>query len=1350
MASFDVDDILAEVAHEPASATTGGDLFTVDEILSQTPESDENLSSSRKQSHSDDSHAETVDFRHTDRSALSTSEVAQASVLRAEPLSKLFASLEHAHSRFGQGASPVTCLCVHAKMIAAGTAHGSVLLFDHFESLSASLGGAACSDPKQKRSTSTTAVTALAMTPRGDRILVAHQDGSLVLWDIAQKSPLKKLQLAQSAVSFLRVVSSEDKSLQYLFCDSTGTFGRGTLSKVLFAWTSDTQRILDGNAGVLHCCDTLELPSCAAATSSAATVIVALAGEEQCFLLALVYHANSRVETHILCRLPLPKAPTKVAPSVSLVARHVSKDKAEVYLLCSNTTMSLIGITLQLQPLKVASEPPVRQLRQYVPGDHTDHPGDLTSDYASDPSGGVLTCRFLQNSLVVALVARNDSTELVLLDTELRELQQKNLSALQPLLMSRHTQVPAAHQAIAIADRQEHFMVIGAGGLWRLKLLSWSDRVDTLILRGDWLDALSYILALYDESEHMVALGLPHKRDKRRHCLKARADAVTAEYFRLCWSQQWSLAQVTARRELNNSDNESEVRRRAATVLLRRSDFHALASVVAECAVRVDSVDAVLCHNVFTLVNDTLGEHSEEARRVRGFLLAPLEKDVLKNRIRSLPPSVMQDLVSHFSDNTDTLRRLEQMLMRLDASSFDLHMISTALTQHHLFDALAHIAFVLTGDCVTPANAMLDASAVREDALAKLLEFLAQCFRRGASSRVTETSVRALLRWLLGAPLTELLLRDHVRLLGVLKDAALRIDRDVAPPEFALALLQHMPSDPADDRIPENEQSRIRTIRRETLRFVVQNLPSDIDSAEVDTEALEQVLQRALSPALDALLDVRANFATVDRPWTSEEREQREKNETLLVQLHARLRSLEPLLTEKTRCLIDSLMDSEILLERAHTVQFFRLQLTLYRLLERHDRVVECFLSDPALREGVFDYIRRVLDENEHRPTVLAMVRKVVLKRLADLIELDASAVTNITLNSLQQSPREVSAALSPFPSLQLAFLRHIFIKVDKRDDDETERGGSVDFDQVSVDSSTEEHMQDAILQAQFISLLCRLAPHDVKEYLHDALSGQFPAMPVSDMLQEVRKHGVRDAEAFLLERMGDISGAMQVLLTAFDEAPDEYFEDCLSLCARQNRRGDIDSEALWFALLNRVALLPAAPGTAQEERKEALLQTLLRRTTEHVDLDALMSHLSTDRELTHSGNSALVRMLRSLLQAYAYQHEVLRVAVRMQATDLAKAMRNMVNSRARGHLMTCAHNHRSSDADDDSRNNDNSESEDQAHRRRLQQCHRVLRRAQRRLRFLEGARALPFDQGDDKSVLRPMQALQLPRRSRG
>ena len=124
----------------------------------------------------------------------------------------------------------------HLKFLAVGTAQGVVLVFDHFENFvkpaldSRRYGGVTCID----------------VSLDGNVMLVGHESGAIVIWDLSKKQVLKAIEDASPGSPLTAMYFLPSEKLWWVSVNSVGTVDLWTCTKVLFTYVTDHQCLLEG------------------------------------------------------------------------------------------------------------------------------------------------------------------------------------------------------------------------------------------------------------------------------------------------------------------------------------------------------------------------------------------------------------------------------------------------------------------------------------------------------------------------------------------------------------------------------------------------------------------------------------------------------------------------------------------------------------------------------------------------------------------------------------------------------------------------------------------------------------------------------------------------------------------------------------------------------------------------------------------------------------------------------------------------------------------------------------------------------------------------------------------------
>ncbi|KAK0919268.1 Vacuolar protein sorting-associated protein 8 [Friedmanniomyces endolithicus] len=208
-------------------------------------------------------------------------------------------------------------------------------------------------------------------------------------------------------------------------------------------------------------------------------------------------------------------------------------------------------------------------------------------------------------------------------------------------------------------------------------LSNWADRLMALMEAGDHIAAIRLATEYYAGSSNNVTVGLSENDESRHEVVKERLLAMISA------SLKYSFLQYGEERPIR----------------LRN-----LAEASFEACSTMEEMDYL-----FSDVFDAFEDAEEPA-----IYISTLEPYILDADIKVLPTEVVQSMVSHFISENQAAR-LEELLCRLDPSSFDFDQITTLCRQHGLYDALVYVWTQGIGDFVTPLIELLTLVKMLQD-----------------------------------------------------------------------------------------------------------------------------------------------------------------------------------------------------------------------------------------------------------------------------------------------------------------------------------------------------------------------------------------------------------------------------------------------------------------------------------------------------------------------------------------------------------------------------------------------------------------------------------------------------------
>lgn len=348
------------------------------------------------------------------------------------------------------------------------------------------------------------------------------------------------------------------------------------------------------------------------------------------------------------------------------------------------------------------------------------------------------------------------------------------------------------------------------------------------------------------------------------------------------------------------------------------------------------------------------------------------------------------------------------------------------------------------------------------------------------------------------------------------------------------------------------------------------------------------------------------------------------------------------------------------------------------------NRSLNCYLKDEDedFRNGVFAYARKECSGGN-----VTMLKNVILQRLPELVKLSSVSTAHLVGEIFIEEFDLVMSSLKGIES------------------------GRVEYDFLSAIISGDLGKFDPVLSQELLAnltmdhhhsyllLMMTFQPDSVYQYLSSTQHYR-----LNDALKLCQERNITDASAYLLERMGDVSGALKLMLEALDqrmmtlgnvlhqsrranahssrrgksEHPSEAGEveisriklilsAILDLCERnKNDHLTLDNERgplLWFHVLDRLIhakSLPRLPKNSAEATSveiSALLSDLLlmtmQRMISNVSLYELMQKITKD----HAGSDLgeFREMLVSMLKTYSSELNVCSSAVDVMYNDIRR-----------------------------------------------------------------------------------------------
>lgn len=557
-------------------------------------------------------------------------------------------------AKYRQHAGLPTAAATHFKFIAVGTFRGVVLVFDHFETLVMALG-------KFSDTSVRGPVTALDMSLEGDHLVVGHQQGHVVVWDLVSKQEFKVINdSATSPVTSVRFTQQRGR-LQFVVVHQDGTVNLFGHTKVFFASTWDKQCLLQGAPPCLTCA---VLPSNPHSPHYCDKYnLIALGAEKWTIVVAL------EPEVKMLTRIPRPPEDLCREGALPLVAwRPVrSHDQAGGQVL--KEPRDEPQDVLANPVLAIARGLSVQFIQVSEPETALDATNPKTPLVVFKPAGEYRTekdefigVHWLGGQVLVGITTHQNILVIDPLEVaELASIEMKGVG----LIYHEYIDNPAtggkevAYES-GIRGSDESLLLMGVDRIIEANVLSWSERVNALVDKGQWIEALALALDFY-EGCAKAAIGLPRSERELKHILADRIVQLLMSYVDLGLGGSRGYAAGRS----NQSGNRH---------------LQLIGGVAIDYCVIIERTD-ILFQDIYLKFVQAGGA---------GVFLELLEPYILNDKVSYLSPETMKDFVEYYH-HQGKVQQVEQCLLHMKIECLDFQQIVVLCRERQLFTALIYI-----------------------------------------------------------------------------------------------------------------------------------------------------------------------------------------------------------------------------------------------------------------------------------------------------------------------------------------------------------------------------------------------------------------------------------------------------------------------------------------------------------------------------------------------------------------------------------------------------------------------------------------------------------------------------------
>ena len=1248
-------------------------------------------------------------------------------IVDTKTLPEVSGSIEkHSDENYKHHCGLPTCLSFNSKFIAVGTQKGIILLYDLFEVLRRRLGGTQEENWNPKTAGH---VSSVDLSFNGELVIAGYSSGIIVLWDAIKGVLLRTItEQHPSPVTSVRFFDE----MKVVTVDAAGLVNKHTFSKnIIFSnYSIETECLLDGTAGQILAMNILMPFSSLSPTLRAGPhsplarqiSLIALSSDRSSFAVAV------SPQVTVLHRWP--------KPSQEVISCHDSPNPGtdKLYLPCLSWGWSLTpgarnvvtpilarawGCCLQFLRTNFPSSDEIQAAEK----DQTLWPafGVLDEIDGEDP---ILAIEWLNERTLVYLTASN---ELNFVDTVmmilLERLDFSGIRVIYAEFSLSRTSLPEANEGMvpvlcsslqnSLRTSDDRLMIVCEKEVKCISTVSARERVASLEEDGEWLEALALAL---DHYESVVISQEDRKRDPAgikdlsKHPSFRQQSSNDGDWISKLLIRYMNLAVDNAPEHTSLPATDSPSR---GKINLAQSHFQMLAGVCVEFCVVTRRLD-LLFGSVFRRF---------QSSGFTNIFLDVLEPYILNEKLVYIAPEVMAHFVE-YCKLRNGIATVERCLLHMDCTVMDFDSILALLKKNEMYSALFFVFNQGLDDYVTPLEIVLEKvfdeadaghilSLRKQDGTPqneferlgyKAILYLQTCFQ--GRSFPQETAIEPdEKRHKISSELIEFLFQERYSPCPQIKRHSARMfllgERSRKYPYLRLLLqvdaralfecLSIATDKIGDDVFLEGKgpnASTVTTILASILIFETSEPDSEdrLSHQPIVSEkgAINSFLDFAAHHAVTGRLSVSPEVAHLifrrlaDRYASAQDVDSKFISQTLIMDLLGALPfdSYEP---DRVLSILDSadIHRAALLLHQQVVSSWTKADSIDHRTRTEHfGKAIDCFVEDedPDFQKGVFDYIRKECSGSEESSTSL---QSVLLAKFPALVRLQPSKSSILISELFSDQFEMILDSLAGDEVAEFLFFRAVFSEVHASK--ETTTGTSIQL-------TTENHNR-------YLELMAKRHPETVYDFLSTNENYQLDVA-----LKICQKYRIADASAYLLERKGNVSSALQLVLQTLesrlmslkrairgistdnnrsfsDPSDDEVMSKqqaeaddvrrtlnvALDMCERNSSsaRGNEYGSQLWFNVLDRLINAKGFLRLDKERKDHAevlnvilteSLNTAMQRIVSNVALHDMVRKVTSD----HSGSSLgdVRGMIKSLLDAYGFDSKVLEQALSIFKED--------------------------------------------------------------------------------------------------
>uniref|UniRef100_A0A8C2I7D9 VPS8 subunit of CORVET complex n=1 Tax=Cyprinus carpio TaxID=7962 RepID=A0A8C2I7D9_CYPCA len=579
-----------------------------------------------------DAHScETSSLASSDSGDLEMNATVHGSVLRRNVLKGISAQIVSAADKVDAGLP--TAITV-SNVIAVGTSHGLVLVFDQNQALRLCLGTTATGAEYG-------AVSALSINHDCTRLLCGFAKGQITMWDLANGKLLRTITDAHPPGTAILHVKFTDHPALAVCNDSGGSVFELSFRRVMGMRTCESRCLFSGSKGEVCCVEPLHAGLELKDHPISQYSLLAMASLTKILLIGL------KPSLKVWMTFPYGKTDPASVPLLAWQFVAVQKTINPVLAFCRGDTIHFLLVKKdESGTIHVIKQ---RQLQ--------------------------LNCDLISLSWINprTLVLMDSTEKLRVVDRPSQEeLETVDMAELQLVYNSSHFKSLATggnvSQALALVGEKTCYqsvcsyagqiMYLGTKSVHIMTLRNWRERVDHLLKQEKFMEALSLAWSFHEGTAKAV-LGLFADPAKRKGVVADKMVEILLQYVD---------------RSLKKCPEQGKIQ-------VMEQHFQDIVPVMVDYCLLLQRTDLL-----FNQIYPRLVENSV----ARGVFLESLEPYILSERIGCLTAAVMRDLLSYFQEN-GMMDSVEGCLVHMDITNLDIQQVVQMCWDNQLYDAMIYV-----------------------------------------------------------------------------------------------------------------------------------------------------------------------------------------------------------------------------------------------------------------------------------------------------------------------------------------------------------------------------------------------------------------------------------------------------------------------------------------------------------------------------------------------------------------------------------------------------------------------------------------------------------------------------------